>query len=83
MRKLERKEQCFKNLEAPSGNKKMASGLHHTATTKYPCCVPTLGDSEGASCVGLAATKLQSIFRLTNENFLIFCNKIQYTTTHL
>ena len=63
--------------------KKMASYLHHTATTKYPCCVPTLGDSEGASCVGLAATKLQSIFRLTNENFLIFCNKIQYTTTHL
>ena len=44
----------------------MASYLHHTATTLYPCCVPTLGDSKGASCVGLAAAKIHSIF--------IFCN---------
>jgi hypothetical protein len=32
----------------------------------YPCCVPTLGDSKGASCVGLAIAKLQS--------FLLLCN---------
>src|SRR5690606_575749 len=31
--------------------------LHHTATTGYPCCVPTLGDSPGAGCVGLARRK--------------------------
>lgn len=47
----------------------MASYLHHTATTKYPCCVPALGDSEGASCVGLAEANLQSIFILTSKNF--------------
>jgi len=41
---------------------KKASYLHHTATTKYSCCVPALGDSEGASCVGLAGTNLQPIF---------------------
>ncbi len=52
--------------------RKMASYLHHTATTKYPCCVPALGDSEGASCVGLAEAKLQSIFSIPNENFLKF-----------
>ena len=44
----------------------MASYLHHTATTKYPCCVPTLGDSEGASCVGLAIAKIRSIFIFYN-----------------
>jgi len=37
---------------------KMASYLHHTATTIYPCCVPALGDSTGAGCVGLAAAKI-------------------------
>lgn len=26
--------------------KKMASDLHHTATTDYLCCVPTLEDSQ-------------------------------------
>ena len=38
--------------------KKMASTLHHTAATIYPCCVPTLGDSTGAGCVGLAVAKI-------------------------
>ena len=51
--------------------KKMASDLHHTATTLYPCCVPTLGDFKGAGCVGLAAANLQSILFLDN-NFYIF-----------
>ena len=41
---------------------KMASYLHHTATTVYPCCVPALGDSKGASCVGLADAKIQRFF---------------------
>ena len=27
--------------------------LHRAATTKYPCCGQTLGDSEGACRVGL------------------------------
>jgi len=37
----------------------MASYLHRTATTSYPCCIPTLGDSEGASRVGLADAKVR------------------------
>jgi len=36
---------------------KKASYLHRTATTVYPCCVPTLGDSTGAGRVGLANCK--------------------------
>ena len=36
---------------------KKASYLHRTATTIYPCCVPTLGDSTGAGRVGLAGGK--------------------------
>ncbi len=36
---------------------KKASYLHRTATTIYPCCVPTLGDSTGAGRVGLARCK--------------------------
>ena len=36
----------------------MASYLHRTATTFYPCCIPTLGDSKGASRVGLADAKI-------------------------
>jgi len=36
---------------------KKASYLHRTATTTYPCCVPTLGDSAGAGRVGLASYK--------------------------
>jgi len=38
--------------------KKMASYLHHTATTEYLCCVPTLEDLSGASCVGLAKANI-------------------------
>ena len=37
----------------------MASYLHHTATTIYPCCVPALGDSTGAGCVGLAGANIR------------------------
>lgn len=38
---------------------KMASYLHRTATTIYPCCVPTLGDSTGAGRVGLAGANIR------------------------
>jgi len=44
----------------------MASDLHHTATTIYPCCVPALGDSTGAGCVGLAGANIQSLVSLTS-----------------
>lgn len=37
----------------------MASYLHRTATTAYPCCVPTLGDFAGAGRVGLAGANLR------------------------
>lgn len=47
---------------------KMASDPHHTATTAYPCCVPALGDSAGAGCVGLAGANIQS-FLLLASNF--------------
>jgi hypothetical protein len=40
----------------------MASYLHRTATTSYPCCIPALGDSEGASRVGLADAKIRNIY---------------------
>lgn len=37
----------------------MASYLHRTATTVYPCCVPTLGDFTGAGRVGLADANIR------------------------
>jgi len=53
-----------KNLcsESTKRAQKKASYLHHTATTIYPCCVPALGDSTGASCVGLAVGKDTMLF---------------------
>jgi len=48
----------------------MASDLHHTATTVYPCCVPTLGDSTGASCVGLADAKIIAL-NVFNNHFYV------------
>jgi len=41
----------------------MASYLHRTATTAYPCCVPTLGDSAGAGRVGLAIMQRYNLNR--------------------
>ncbi len=44
----------------------MGSGLHRAATTKYPCYVPILGDSEGAGRTGLpvfAAAKVHIFLR--------------------
>jgi len=49
---------------------KMASYLHHTATTVYPCCVPALGDSTGAGCVGLAAAKIR-LFKVFASIFIV------------
>ncbi len=40
----------------------MASDLHRTATTAYPCCVPTLGESAGAGRVGLASANIQTFY---------------------
>jgi hypothetical protein len=37
--------------------KKWASYLHRTATTDYPCCLPTLGDLPGAGRIRLARDK--------------------------
>jgi len=54
-----------------AGKQNMASDLHHTATTLYPCCVPTLGDFKGAGCVGLAGANLQPIFNFTSLKLLI------------
>jgi len=53
----------------------MASYLHHTATTIYPCCVPALGDSTGAGCVGLAAAKIRPFYSLYKHFFdqIEFC----------
>ena len=33
--------------------RRVGSDLHRAATTKYPCYVPILGDSEGAGRTGL------------------------------
>ncbi len=48
--------------------KKMASDLHRTATTTYPCCVPTLGESAGAGRVGLAGANIQSFYIFARAN---------------
>ncbi len=47
---------CLK-IEINLIRKKWASYLYRTATTTYPCCVPTLGDSAGAGRTGLARRK--------------------------
>ncbi len=52
-------------------HKKTASDLHHTATTCYPCCVPTLGDSQGAGCVGLAGCKNNKFFNKSYKNIFV------------
>jgi len=53
----------------------MASDLHRTATTAYPCYVPILGESAGAGRVGLAVANIQSfcIFARTNEHIHYYC----------
>ena len=59
----------------------MASSPHHTATTAYPCCVPALGDSAGAGCVGLAAANIQA-FRLCARKIKAeLVNLAQYFTS--
>ena len=50
----------------------MASYLHRTATTSYPCCIPALGDSEGAGRVGLAGAKISNYLFCMQENSKIF-----------
>ena len=47
----------------------MASYLHRTATTVYPCCVPALGDSTGAGCVGLATANIRSFCSFSKDFF--------------
>ena len=57
----------------------MASDPHHTATTTYPCCVPALGDSAGAGCVGLADANIRPFPVLASfleGDFLIFPSEI-------
>ncbi|GAB0157231.1 hypothetical protein CHRYSEOSP005_25020 [Chryseobacterium sp. Alg-005] len=55
MRKFENIKRCnvwkqkkiiFKLSHSQIYQIKMASDLHHTATTDYLCCVPTLEDSQ-------------------------------------
>ena len=45
--------------------------LYRAATTKYPCYVPILGDSEGAGRTGLPI----KIYYLTIYNLPLFCQK--------
>ena len=56
---------------------KKASYLHRTATTVYPCCVPTLGDSAGAGRVGLAGANIQTFYifarQLFDLKFVVYC----------
>ncbi len=48
-------------------DQKTASYLHRTATTIYPCCVPTLGDSIGAGRVGLAEPQIYNEQNATSK----------------
>lgn len=43
---METKKDNFQITSLHLVPKKMASYLHHTATTNYLCCVPTLEDSQ-------------------------------------
>jgi len=61
---------------------KKASYPHRTATTVYPCCVPTLGDSTGASRVGLAGCKC-TMFNDYNKCFYNFFTAILSDTFSL
>jgi len=45
------------------GHKKRVSYFHRTATTTYPCCVPTLGDLVGADRERLTHRKISTLFR--------------------
>jgi hypothetical protein len=72
-------EEVYSCVDLPKiRHEKMASYLHHTATTVYPCCVPTLGDSTGAGCVGLAAAKIRP-FTASARNF---SNHFTFFETH-
>lgn len=44
----------------------MASYLHRTATTAYPCCLPALGDLAGAGRIRLAGAKIGKKFETTH-----------------
>ena len=70
------------NLERNFGVQKMASYLHHTATTIYLCCVPALEDSTGASCVGLAAANIQLFLILPLKKCQNLCNISKSLTTN-
>jgi len=45
---------------------------HRTATTSCPCCIPTLGDSEGASRVAPVTGKGNIEIRLAQNLFFIY-----------
>jgi len=49
----------------------MASDLHRTATTTYPCCVPTLGDSAGAGRVGLASANILLFYLFATRRWFL------------
>ena len=50
----------------------MASYLHRTATTIYPCCIPALGDSTGAGRVRLAAANVGEMILKAKMKFYSF-----------
>jgi len=55
-----------------SWKKKVASYSHRTATTVYPCCLPTLGDSTGAGRIRLATgSKVINNYTIYFEMFLM------------
>lgn len=58
-------------------HKKRVSYLYRTATTKHPCCIPTLGDSMGAGRIRL--TQLQKYdFFLNYKTFFLFFSSFVY-----
>ena len=55
----------------------MASYLHRTATTEYPCWVRTLEEFSGAGRVGLAECKGTKKIETNNNISIFFCNFTQ------
>ena len=49
--------------------KKRVSCLYRTATTKHPCCIPTLGDSMGAGRIRLTQLQKYNFFPIQQNLF--------------
>lgn len=62
-------------------HKKRVSCLYRTATTKHPCCIPTLGDSMGAGRIRLTQLQKYNFFLNYKVFFYFFETLLLYYST--